>query len=71
MSISFGIACASLATAVFIPDHLSATAPQMIHGIHQAFLVLGGLTILSTLVFRELKTDDGNAVSQHRARLPD
>ncbi len=70
MSISFGIACASLATAVFIPDHLSATAPQMIHGIHQAFLVLGGLTILSTLVFRELKTDDGNAVSRHRAKLP-
>ena len=28
----------------------------MIHGIHQALLVLGALTILSTIVFRELKT---------------
>ena len=51
MSISFGVASAGLTTVFLIPDHLSATAPQMIHGIHQAFLVLGGLTILSTLVF--------------------
>jgi EmrB/QacA subfamily drug resistance transporter len=69
MSISFGIACASLATAVFIPDRFSANALQMIHGIHQAFLVLGGLTILSTLVFRDLKSNDGDAVSQHKAKL--
>jgi len=39
----------------------------MIHGIHQAFLVLGGWTILSAIVFRELKTDDGNIVSLHKA----
>ncbi len=38
----------------------------MIHGIHQAFFVLGGLTVLSTIVFRELKSDDGEAVSQHK-----
>ena len=69
MSISFGIACASLATAVFVPDRFSASALEMIHGVHQAFLVLGGLTILSTLVFRDLKSDDGNAVSQHKAKL--
>jgi hypothetical protein len=31
----------------------------MIHGIHEAFLFLGGLTILSTLVFIKLKRDDG------------
>ena len=30
-----------------------------------AFLALGGLTILSALVFRELRNDDGDAVSQH------
>ena len=71
MSISFGIACASLATAVFVPDRFSSSAPEMIHGIHQAFLVLGALTIVSTLVFRELKSDDGSAVSQHQARLAD
>jgi FtsH-binding integral membrane protein len=58
MSISFGVATASLATAFFIPDRFHTSAPEMIHGIHQAFLVLGGLTVLSTLVFYELKSDD-------------
>lgn len=40
-------------------------APEMIHEIHQAFLCLGGLTVLSAIVFRELKADDGDNVSQH------
>jgi hypothetical protein len=38
----------------------------MIHGIHEAFLVLGGWTILSAIVFRELKGDDGETVSLHK-----
>jgi hypothetical protein len=38
----------------------------MISGIHHAFFVLGALTVLSTIVFRELKSDDGAAVSQHK-----
>ena len=65
MSISFGVATASLATALFIPDHFHASAPEMIHGIHRAFLVLGGLTVFSAMVFRELKNDDGDTVSLH------
>lgn len=70
MSISFGVASASLATAIFIPDRFHADAPQMIHGIHQAFLLLGGLTILSAIVFVGLKRDDGNAVSRQKVMLP-
>jgi EmrB/QacA subfamily drug resistance transporter len=66
LAISFGIAVASLATAFFVPDRSHTSAPEMIHGIHEAFLVLGGWTILSTLVFRELKSDDGDTVSQHK-----
>jgi hypothetical protein len=66
MSMSFGVASASLATAFFIPDRFHSNAPQMIHGIHQAFLVLGGLTILSTIVFWELKSGDGDTVSQQK-----
>ena len=66
VSMSFGVASASLATAFFIPDRFHSNAPQMIHGIHQAFLVLGGLTILSAIVFRELKSGDGDSVSQHQ-----
>ncbi len=67
MSMSFGVAMASLATALFIPDRFHSSAPEMIHGIHYAFFVLGGITILSTMVFGELKTMDGNATSQHKA----
>jgi hypothetical protein len=68
MSISFGVATASLAAALFIPDRFHSTGPQMIHGIHRAFLVLGGLTVLSTAIFEELKSTDGNAASQHKAQ---
>jgi hypothetical protein len=67
MSMSFGVASASLATAFFIPDRFHSSAPEMIHGIHNAFLVLGGLTVLSTLIFAELKSGDGDSVSQHKA----
>ena len=70
MSLSFGVASASLVTAVFIPDRFRTTPTEMIHGIHHAFLVLGALTIISTLVFRELRSNDGSSVSQHRAVLP-
>jgi EmrB/QacA subfamily drug resistance transporter len=67
MSISFGVASASLATAFFIPDRFHSSGPEMIHGIHRAFLVLGTMTILSTLVFSGLKSGDGDSVSQHKA----
>ncbi|HEV2110432.1 MAG TPA: DHA2 family efflux MFS transporter permease subunit, partial [Gammaproteobacteria bacterium] len=70
MAISFGVATASLVTAVFIPDTVRGGAPQMIHGIHQGFLALGILTILSTVVFRGLRDDDGDAVSRGKPALP-
>ena len=66
MSVSFAVAAASLVTAFFIPDRHSSSAPQFILGIHRAFLVLGGMTILSTIVFRELKRGDGDAESQRK-----
>jgi hypothetical protein len=37
----------------------------MIHGIHDAFLVMGVWTMFSTFIFRGLRPDDGEAVSQH------
>jgi EmrB/QacA subfamily drug resistance transporter len=66
MSISFGVATASLATAFFIPDRFHSSPQEMIHGIHQAFLVLGALTVFSTLIFSDLKSGDGDSVSQHK-----
>ena len=67
MSISFGIAIGSLLTALFVPDRFHTSAPQMIHGIHLTFLILGGWTIISAYIFRELKKDDGNTLSRHKA----
>jgi EmrB/QacA subfamily drug resistance transporter len=69
MSISFGVAAAGLATAVFVPS--SQTNPAgMIHGIHEALIALGILTIVSTSVFVRLKRGDGDDVSQHKVPQP-
>jgi EmrB/QacA subfamily drug resistance transporter len=70
LAVSFGIATASLAAALFIPDRLHATAPQMIHGVHLALLCLAVLTIASTIVFVRLKPQDGAAVSRHKTEVP-
>jgi EmrB/QacA subfamily drug resistance transporter len=67
LSMSFGVAMASLVAALFLPDRFHTDATQMIHGLHEAFLVLGVGTIASTVVFGGLKPTDGNAISQHRA----
>jgi EmrB/QacA subfamily drug resistance transporter len=66
LSISFGVATAGLATAVFVPSTGSGPA-EMTHGIHRALIGLGVLTIASTIVFRGLKAGDGDDVSQHKA----
>ena len=66
MSISFGVATASLAAAFFIPDRFHSSASEMIQGIHKAFFVLGGLTLISTVIFRGLKSNDGENASQHK-----
>jgi EmrB/QacA subfamily drug resistance transporter len=63
MSLSFGVAVASLATAIFIPDRFRSDPSQMVHGIHAALLALGGLTIFSALIFRELRPGDGGSIS--------
>jgi hypothetical protein len=69
MSISFGVAAAGLATALFVPSTQSNPA-EMIQGIHKALIALGILTIVSTIVFRSLKSGDGDDVSQHRVLHP-
>jgi EmrB/QacA subfamily drug resistance transporter len=70
MSISFGVACASLVTAFFLPDRFRSNPPEFIHGIHRAFFVLGAMTLVSTVVFGELQKGDGDAVSQSKVLHP-
>ncbi len=69
MSISFGIASAGLTTAFFIPDRYRSNPAEMIRGIHEAFYVLGGFTILSTIVFRKLRSGDGSNVSKQKIAI--
>ena len=70
MSISFGVAAASLITAVFIPDRFHTDPPELVHGIHQGFLVLGAFTVISSWIFSGLRSGDGSEVSQHKGELP-
>ena len=69
ISISFGVAAAGLATALFLPSTCSDPT-EMIHGIHKALIALGILTILSTIVFRSLRSGDGDDVSLHKVLHP-
>jgi len=66
MSVSFGVAAAGLATAFFVPTGLRSDSAEMIRGLHEAFVVLGALTILSTIVFFRLKSGDGGSVSEQK-----
>ncbi len=65
MSISFGVAAAGLATAYFVP-RVHSNPAEMIHGVHEALVVLGVFTILSTVIFSKLKSGDGQNVSQQK-----
>jgi MFS family permease len=66
MSMSFGVAISSLLAILFLGGNRQPGAPGMVGGIHKTFLVLGLLTIASSLVFRRLRPEDGDAVSLHR-----
>jgi EmrB/QacA subfamily drug resistance transporter len=70
MSISFGVATASLAAAIFIPEGAASDRGAFIQGLHRAFLVLGILTALSAFLFRTLRSGDGEQVSRHKGATP-
>jgi EmrB/QacA subfamily drug resistance transporter len=67
MSMSFGVATASIVAALFVPSNTPSSPTGMVHGIHMAFLTLGLLTVLSSLVFRHLRPEDGMSVSGNLA----
>ncbi len=62
LSISFGIAVASLVVAVFLETHVGDTG-RMAPAIRQTFLALGGVTVLSSTVFWQLRPTDGQNLS--------
>jgi EmrB/QacA subfamily drug resistance transporter len=66
LSISFGVAAAGLATAFFVPPTAQSAPAEMVHGIHEALIALGILTLISTIVFRSLRSGDGDSVSNQK-----
>ena len=68
MSISFGVASASLIAASFVPDSLRSDPAALIHGVHLAFITLGLMTIAASGIFVPLRKDDGGAISRHRSQ---
>ena len=61
LSVSFGVAVAGLTTVFFLPTETTAAPALMIDGLHKAFFVLGGFTLVSTLIFSRLKRADGGS----------
>jgi hypothetical protein len=55
---------------LFIPASSLSNPDVMIHGLHEAFLVLGGFTVMSTVIFHRLRSGDGeNEISQKNLHL--
>lgn len=66
MALSFGVAFASLVAAWFLGDTPQAQSADLLPALHQAFRLLGAVTIISSLSFWRLHPDDGNNVSNRR-----
>ncbi|HVS52890.1 MAG TPA: MFS transporter [Opitutaceae bacterium] len=63
LSLSFGVACGSLLAGWFL-GHVNQTDPaQAVPALHKAFFAMGAITIVSSLTFWGLKTEDGNNIS--------
>ena len=69
LAISFGVAGAALIAAFFVPVGGAAQSAAIIHGVQQAFFALGILTIVSAVVFLELRSEDAADVA-HRDKSP-
>ena len=70
MALSFGVAFASLIAAQFIGQIPQTDTFNFVRALHHSYLVLGAVTILSSLMFWRLKANDGNNVS-NRASSPE
>jgi len=66
MSISFGVAIASLATIMLLGGNRHPSPGRMVWGIHRTFLALGLFTMATAWVFKQLRPDDGASVSRLR-----
>ena len=66
LSLSFGLASASLVAAWFLGNVPQNDALAVQSALHRTFLTVGGLTMLSALAFWTLRPGDGDNVSRGR-----
>jgi EmrB/QacA subfamily drug resistance transporter len=64
MSMSFGLACGSLIAAWYLGGVPQTEQVAVTSALHRTFLMVGGLTVLSSLSFWTLRSDDGVNVSR-------
>ena len=65
LSMSFGVATASLLTSLFLGfNHAAVSAGVMSTAIRSSFVTLGVFTIVTSLIFRRLRPTDGDNVSR-------
>jgi EmrB/QacA subfamily drug resistance transporter len=63
MSLSFGVASASLVAGYFLRGLNQGNPAEMVPALHHAFLTMGILTMVSSVTFWGLHANDGNNVS--------
>ena len=64
MSLSFGLALATLVTSFFLAELPQSDHVAVTRALHHGYLMMASLTLLSSLVFRGLRRDDGESVSK-------
>jgi len=64
MSLSFGLAVASLVTAFFLADLPQSDHLAVTRALHHGYLTMAGLTLVSSLAFWGLRKNDGESVSK-------
>lgn len=65
LSLSFGVAAASLLAAWF--QRGDGGPERTVSALHHAFAAMGGFTLLSSAIFATLRPEDGQSVSSFRA----
>jgi EmrB/QacA subfamily drug resistance transporter len=70
MALSFGVAFSSLLAGWFIGQTPQTDTAGFIRALHDSYLALGTVTILSSFIFWRLHSNDGNNVS-NRAATPE
>jgi hypothetical protein len=70
MSLSFGLAAASLVTVFFLSDLPQSDHAAVTRALHHGYLMMAGLTLVSSLAFWGLRKNDGESISKGVQAVP-